>query len=39
MYFNTRDSYGLIARILHWLIFFTGGRYANRWFFSVVFAI
>ncbi len=21
MYFNTRDSYGLIARILHWLIF------------------
>jgi cytochrome b561 len=22
MYFNTRDTYGLIARILHWLIFF-----------------
>ena len=21
MYFNTRDTYGLIARILHWLIF------------------
>ena len=21
MYFNTRDAYGLIARILHWLIF------------------
>ncbi len=21
MYFNTRDSYGLIARILHWLVF------------------